>query len=63
MRLTSRGRCYLPIHVCLFLLWWFTEVEENHVMEGKVDSKNDLTVVIDAYRGQRKQPGQFDHEE
>ena len=28
-------------------------MEENHVMEGKVDSKNDLTVVIDAYTGDK----------
>ena len=39
--------------MCLFLLWWFTEEEENHVMEGKVDPKNDLTVVIDAYTGDK----------
>ena len=28
-------------------------MEENHVIEGKVDSKNDLTVVIDAYTGDK----------
>ena len=39
--------------MCLFLLCWFTEVEKNHVMEGNLDSKNDLTFVTDAYTGDK----------